>query len=314
MRLRLLLLAFAAALGPHSVRADWQPSGPITMMIAATAGGGVDTQARLIAEALEERHGWQIIPEQRTGKGGAVLAAALKDEPSDGTAIGFLVGEALTYNMIAAGDPGYTQADFTPLTTTAALAVGVVALTSKGWKSWEDMAAAARAGETIRFGAMSPRYADLAYFMGQHEGLDFNIVTLGGGKAVMNALNAGDIDVGWGAGIQNRAVLAGDMVTLASGLDHPLAVSPDAPTMSDLGIAFTGEDYFMVIAPAGLPAEAREALTSAIIAVVEDQTSKANGFVRKAFGGPVVISGKALETLLKEQATEAQALLQAVSQ
>ncbi|MEC8204989.1 MAG: sulfatase-like hydrolase/transferase, partial [Pseudomonadota bacterium] len=44
--------------------AEWKPSGPITMMIAFAAGGGADTQARMIAEELEKRHGWKIIPEQ----------------------------------------------------------------------------------------------------------------------------------------------------------------------------------------------------------------------------------------------------------
>ena len=46
--------------------AEWKPSGPITMLIAFAAGGGADTQARMIAEELEKRHGWQIIPEQAT--------------------------------------------------------------------------------------------------------------------------------------------------------------------------------------------------------------------------------------------------------
>ena len=38
-----------------SVLAEWKPSGPIKLMIAFAAGGGADTQARLIAEALEAK-------------------------------------------------------------------------------------------------------------------------------------------------------------------------------------------------------------------------------------------------------------------
>ena len=41
--------------------ADWTPPGPIKLMIAFRAGGGADTQARLIAEALEEKMGWNRI-------------------------------------------------------------------------------------------------------------------------------------------------------------------------------------------------------------------------------------------------------------
>ena len=43
----LVLMATSGAL------AEWKPSGPITMLIGFAAGGGADTQARMIAEELE---------------------------------------------------------------------------------------------------------------------------------------------------------------------------------------------------------------------------------------------------------------------
>ena len=58
---------------------DWTPPGPIKLMIAFAAGGGADTQARLIAEDLEAKLGWKFIPEQITGKGGMSLAMAIND-------------------------------------------------------------------------------------------------------------------------------------------------------------------------------------------------------------------------------------------
>ena len=313
-----LLLAAAlsgiAAVTTHAMASDWMPPGPIKLMIAFKAGGGADTQARMIAEALEERHDWEIIPEQVTGKGGAVLARALKDEPADGTAIGILVTESLGYNMLAAKNAGYTQADFTPLTTTAGFQMGVVALTSKGWKTFDDFIAAAREGQEIRFGVMSPRLADLAHLLGKAHEVSFNIVMVKGGKGVMNGLNAGDLDAGWGAGIQTRAVLAGDMVNLASGLSTRLEASPDAPTMAELGVDFNADGYFMFAAPAGLPEEAREALSSAIAAVVMDEGTKAGGFIRKAFGGPVVIRGKDLEARLAADEAASAELMKAASE
>ena len=307
-------LTAVATASPLAVAADWTPPGPIKMMIAFKAGGGADTQARMIAEELEARHGWKIIPEQVTGKGGAVLAAALKDEPADGTAIGMLVTESLGYNMIAAKNAGYSQADFTPLTTTAGFQMGVVALTSKGWNTFDDMIAAARSGQELRFGAMSPRLADLAYLLGKAHGVDFNIVMVRGGKGVMNGLNAEDLDVGWGAGIQARAVKAGDMVNLASGLSTRLAVSPDAPTMAELGVDFNSDGYFLFVAPDGIPDEAREALSSAIAAVVTDEGTDAGGFIGKAFGGPVVIQGAELEALLAADEAASAAMMKAATE
>ena len=53
------IAAFGLAATTLSATAqDWSPPGPIKLMIAFAAGGGADTQARLIAEELENRMGW----------------------------------------------------------------------------------------------------------------------------------------------------------------------------------------------------------------------------------------------------------------
>ena len=79
------ILAAAAAFsvtlaGP--VRADWAPEGPITLLIGLAAGGGADTQARLIAEEIEARTGWRIIPEQE-------LRTYFTDTGNDRTQVAF---------------------------------------------------------------------------------------------------------------------------------------------------------------------------------------------------------------------------------
>jgi len=268
----------------------------------------------MIAEELEASHGWKIIPEQLTGKGGANLAAAMKDMPNDGTVIGMLITDVFGYSLAAAKRKPYAQSDFTHLTTTAGFQMGVVAMTSKGWKSWDDVIAAAKAGEEIRFGVMSPRLADLAYLLGKAQGVEFNIVSVKGGKGVMNGLNAGDLDIGWGAGIQTKAVLAGDMVNLVSGISRPLAISPDAPLMSDVGVDFNADGYFMFGAPAGIPDDARAALTDAIVEIVNDPSTKVNGLLSKAFGGAITISGADLDAALAADEASAAELLKAVSE
>ena len=189
--------------------------------------GGADTQARMIAEELESAKGWKIIPEQVTGKGVLNAVKALQDAPKDGPAIAMIVTETLGYHLAAsnAGDPSIA----TPITSTAGSQMAIVSLASKGYKTLADVIAAAKGGEKLRFGAMSPRLADLAYLLGEATGIEFNTVMVRGGKGVMNGLNAGDIDIGFGAGIQNKAVAAGDMVNLLSAMSTRLKISPDAP-------------------------------------------------------------------------------------
>ncbi len=305
--------AAALAIGASAQAADWTPPGPIKLMIAFAAGGGADTQARLIAEELEARMGWQFIPEQVTGKGGLNLAAAIKDMPNDGSVIGMVVTESLGYNM-AAADAGMTPDQFTPIVTTAGFQMGVVSLSSKGWTTFSDVVAAGKAGEELRFGTMSPKLSDLAYLLGEANGVEFNIVQVRGGRAVMDGVNAGDMDLGFMAGIQGKGVAAGDLVNLASALSVPLAQTPDAPTMADLGVEFTADGYFLFIGPAGMPEDARNALAEAIGAVASDEATKAGEIIKRAFGGASVITGDELDALVAGDYAAAGDLLSAASE
>ena len=291
--------------------AEWQPPGPIKLMIAFAAGGGADTQARLIAEDLEASTGWKFIPENVTGKGGINLLSAMKGQPNDGSVIGIVVTESLAYNRIAAKGAGLELSDFTPLTTTAGFQMGVVSRTDSGMLSFEDVMAAAKGGKQIRFGVMSPKLADLAYLLGKANGVDFNIVSLKGGKAVMNAVNAGDVDIGWAAGIQTKAVKAGEMVNLVSGISKPLDVSPDAPLLSDLGVDYNADGYFMFAAPGGMADEARAALSDALSGVAGNPDSKAGGLIQKAFGGATIIAGDELDALLVADSAASAELMEA---
>ncbi len=303
-----------AATATASLAQDWAPPGPIQLMIAFRAGGGADTQARLIAEELQNRHGWEVIPENVTGRGGLNMANELRGAANDGTVIGIAVTETLGYNLAAAPDAAMSPADFTGLTTTAGFQMGIVARTDRGWGSFEEMIAAAQGGETIRFGAMSPRLADLAYLLSNAQGVDFNIVEVQGGRAVMDGVNAGDLDVGFMAGIQRAGVAAGDLVNLASGLDVPLVQSPDAPVLPDLGVPFHAGGEFVFLAPAGLDPAAREAIAMAIAEIVQDEGNPAGEMISRAFGGSTVILGDDLTAHLQAQYDQAGELLAAASE
>ncbi|NRB05143.1 MAG: tripartite tricarboxylate transporter substrate-binding protein [Rhodobacteraceae bacterium] len=303
------LFSIAAATSAFADGHAWAPEGPIKLMIAFAAGGGADTQARLIAEDIEASLGWEVIPEQVTGKGGVNALVALKDMPADGSAIALVVTESLGYNAAAAKGAGIAPSDFTGLTTTAGFQMAVVAKADKGWTSFDDMIAAAKDGE-LRFGTMSQKLSDLAFLLGEAQGVDFNIVQVRGGRAVMDGVQAGDMDLGFMAGIQSKGVAAGDLVNLASALPVPLTQTPDAPTLSDLGVQFSADGYFVFVAPAGMDAAARDAITSAI--VESTNNGKASGILKKAFGGAVNIQGAELDALLQSDFDSAGQLMEAV--
>jgi len=291
--------------------AEWKPKGPVTMMIGFAAGDNADTQARLIAEELEKRQGWKIILKQVTGGNGAKLAARMRNEPNDGSVIGLMMTETFGYNMVANPSAEYSQADITALTTTSGFQMGVVSLATKNWDDFGEVILAAKAGQNIRFGTMTPKLADLAFLVADANGVEFNIMEVRNSREVLNGISAGEMDLGFMEGTQTDGILAGDLIHLASALSAPLKISPDAPLLSEYGVDFADDDYIFFVGPADMPSDARKALTNAIVDIVTDHASKSNEFITNAFGGTVVISGIDLDRFLVKEAAEAERLLRA---
>ncbi|MBE0623484.1 MAG: hypothetical protein IH606_01605 [Burkholderiales bacterium] len=305
-----LVIALAAALTllTTPAMAQWKPSGPIKMMISFSPGGTADTLARLIGEEMEARAGWKVIPETVAGKGGNVLAAKLKNEPADGTSIG-LITDQIGYAVLAEKDPGFAPGDFAYLTTVAGTQTGLVAKASKGWKTLADVVKDAKGGKKLVVGALSPMYADALYLLGKHLKVNFNIVNFKGGNSVQNAILAGDIDMGFLAGVQRRGVESGTLVNIVSGERSRLKMTPDAPTLSESGFPVDLGARFLFAAPKALKPEAKQALTKLIVDIVQDPKSKAHGFITKSLGDPVVIQGADLDKLIADSFAQAKMLL-----
>src|SRR3954468_11879461 len=75
--------------GVPSFAADY-PSRPVHWLIGFTAGGPVDTVARIMGQWLSERLGQQFVVENRAGSGGNIAAAAAISSPPDGYTLLFV--------------------------------------------------------------------------------------------------------------------------------------------------------------------------------------------------------------------------------
>jgi tripartite-type tricarboxylate transporter receptor subunit TctC len=243
------------------------------------------------------------------GKAGGIMARKLKNMPADGLSIGMAVTESFGYAMLASKKAGYTAKDMTYIATTTGSQMGIVAKTGKGWKTLKDVISEAKKGKVFKFAGMSPKHADINYLIEQKYGVKFNTVILRGGKKVMNAITAGDVDLGYGAGIQAKAVRAGQMVNLASGLGKRLKVSPDAPTLMEMGIPYDLGAKFIFVGPAGMPANVRKTLADAIGGVINDPSTKASKFVSARYGGPDVITGEKLDKFIQANIEDSKKLM-----
>jgi len=82
------LASLAFGIAPSSA-ADY-PNRPVKWLIGFTAGGPVDTVARIMAQWLSEHFGQQFLVENRAGSGGNIAAAAAINSPPDGYTLLFV--------------------------------------------------------------------------------------------------------------------------------------------------------------------------------------------------------------------------------
>lgn len=294
-------LAMAVAMAPSVAIAEWEPKGPITLNIGFRAGGGTDTQARLIGEELTARKGWKVIYKNVAGKGGGNLAREMKGASNDGLTIGMAVTTTFSYDPLVSKKAGYSADDFDYIITTAPTQMGLVVRADSGWKTVDDMVAASKGGKALKFAIMAPMLNDAAYLIGKKYDVKFNRVKAKGGRGVLNGLMAKDVDVGFIAGIHVKAVKSGELVNLASAESTRLTMSPDVPTLEELGIPYGFGVKFLVFAPKGIPDDAKQAIAAAFKEVMSDESSKARQFVQRAFGTPPLLTGAELDKFMADE-------------
>jgi len=313
MKRTFLLGAVAAivALPVTSALAEWKPSGPITLNIGFKAGGGTDTQARLIGEELSKKKGWKFIYKNVTGKGGANLARTMKGGAKDGLTIGMAVDMTFTYTPLLSSKLGYTIDDFDYVISTAPTQMGLAVRKDSGWKTIDDVVKAAKS-KKLKFSIMSPRLGDAAYLISKKYGVKFNRVKAKGGRGVLNGLMAKDVDLGFIAGIHVKAVAAGDLINVASAEPARLRMSPDVPTLRELGIPYDFGITFVVFVPKGTDPAAQKAIAAAFKEVLSDEKSKARAFVMKAFGIPPLQTGADLAKHMVENLAASKKVLASI--
>lgn len=309
---RLLTFAYAAvaALAAPPAFAEWAPKGPISFWIGFSAGGGTDTQARALAEELEALKGWRIIPENKAGSGGRVMAAQLKDAPKDGQTVGLAINSTFDFPS----GKNINIDDFTYLTMTAGSQMAILARADSGWKTLDDMVKAAKSGTKIVWANWGNQVQAGAELVARHYGITVNHLHGKGGKSAVNALVAKDANVGWGGGVQRPLVAAGELVILASAEPTRLVQAPDTPTLVERGVMETGLGFqFLLAGPKGMDRAAAKAITEAVQTVMKNPGSKTAKFVTKQYPpGPLFTSGDALLKQLKANLAANQEMIKLV--
>jgi tripartite-type tricarboxylate transporter receptor subunit TctC len=118
MSLRILAMLAAALLSgsaAHGQGADSYPSRRVTIVMPFTAGGALDTTARLLADGLREALGQPFVVENRAGATGSVGTAAVARAEPDGYTLLASPNSPLVFNPLTKKNLPYDAGAFVPI-------------------------------------------------------------------------------------------------------------------------------------------------------------------------------------------------------
>jgi len=286
MRFALRLLGSLSAIvmglaAGGAAQAQEYPARHITLVVPYAAGGPTDINARILAPALSEILGKQVVVENRGGAGTTIGTGLVAHAPADGYTLLFAdIGLAVSHNLVDKANYD-AQRDFAPVAFVTRSSLSLVV---------NPKVPANTVAELIDLAKKKPgefQYASAGLGSPPHlAGVAFTRATgtemlhvpyKGSGPAVSDVIG-GQISLMFlGPSAAASQVKSGRLRALAiTGAERSPAL-PDVPTFRESGIDLAGIDsgtWWGVVAPAGTPAAVVQKLNKAINRVLSDPRLK----------------------------------------
>jgi tripartite-type tricarboxylate transporter receptor subunit TctC len=244
---------------------------PIKLVVPFAAGTSTDIVGRVMAEALGRQLSQVVIVDNRPGAGGAIGSEMVARSGAEGHTV--LLGTVGTHAINAslykrlAYQP---QRDFVPLGFVGATPTLLVVPAAAPWKSVADLRQAS--GKSVSFAsAGNGTSGHLAgELLNLRLGKDFVHVPYRDGAQALTEVMAGNVQFMF---YHPAAVLpqirAGKLRALGASSVRRSVAAPDVPTLAEQGIPdFDLVAWFMLYAPADMPAAQRDRLRAATQAVL----------------------------------------------
>ena len=230
---------------------------------------------RMLAQKLSERLGQQFIIDNRPGAGGILAHRAVLSGPPDGyTLVVSGNGSAITKTLFRSL-PYDLLNDFTPISVTAFLDLLLATRADGPLKTVNDIIAAARANPgKLNFGTVAPGSTQnlSAELFRIQAGIDVALVTYRTSPDLVNAIQRGDVDVGFEyyAGVAG-ALPEGKIRAVASTGDKRSPWTADVPTVVESGLPdYVGWSWNALAGPAGMPHDVIDLLNREVNAALRD--------------------------------------------
>ncbi len=267
--LAITLTGCSKAAEEGEVAADF-PTEDIRLIIQADPGGGSDLSSRALATELETILGVNVIPENMPGASGAIAMEYVRDQPADGTVIGFSPVEISMLNTTKGANVLPENYSFLGQIM---LAPGVITVSADSeYQTFEDLVAAGKAGSLTAANSGAGSIWEAATLgINDSLGTQFTPVPYDGGATAVSAAASGEADVAVsGAG---EAIAQGDAVRILAVMhDERHRDLPDVPTVEEAtGEAIQFGGWGGIYTQKDVPAEAKTVLEAAVKEAVESE-------------------------------------------
>lgn len=252
------------------------PARPITLVVAAGAGGTPDMLARLFAERLGKVLKTAIAVDNRPGAGGAIAGQAVLNAPANGYMLLWAGHSFLTINPYVYKKFPITLEQLQPVSNVAEVCMGYFSRPSLGPTTMKEFVAymAANPGK-VNFGnpAVGSQLHLLAEQLLATTNTKATLINFKSGAEVVTAIIGGfaDIYVTAISSLDVQNVQVGRLRALATTCRTRMPQLPDVPTMSELGYPnYVVTGTYQIFVPKGVPGDVVNKLAQAAEVVKRD--------------------------------------------
>lgn len=278
------------------------PSKPVRLVTGFPGGGPTDLMARVVGEKLQAAWKQPVIVEAKPGASGAVSMEQLKAAPADGYSLLMAPTNTLAVNPHLFPKLAYDPLrDFTLIARVANIDNVLVVHPSVEAKSLAELTALARARPgALTFG--SPANGSQAHlageFLNQHFGIRLVHVPYKGIGPAQNDLLGGQISMLFSPVANALAhIRAGKLRAVGIPARERNASIPEVQTFAEQGVAgFEAVTWFMLIGPAGLPADVLEKVRADTMVALRDPDLRERF---RAFGAETPAGTEDLQAFLR---------------
>jgi tripartite-type tricarboxylate transporter receptor subunit TctC len=256
------------------------PNRPIKIIVPYAAGGGADSAARAISQKLGQLLGQPIIVENKPGASTQTGTLSVAKASADGHTL--LMGTANLATNVALFEklPYDTQKDLKPVSLITKVPVYIFVPGNSSIKNVSDLIAQSKSTPD-GLSYATPGNGSSAHLAGElfknNSKSNIQHIPYKGSSEATTALIGGQVQLSFdNYGPVMAQVKAGNAIPIAIAMPTRSSITPNVPTLKELGYPMEAYAWWGILAPAGTPNIIIEKLNVAIQTTLKDPDVREN--------------------------------------